>query len=502
MDPRQPRAEAVAIRAGRIVAVGTNAAILSRRGRHTRLIDCGGGALLPGFIDAHLHLRAYASTFIGLDCRPPLVSSLAALHTLLRRQAADLPPGQWLVGHGYDETALVERRHPTRWDLDRAAPHHPVRLAHRSRHAWVLNSLALRQLGIESGAARPEVGWVERDPASGEPTGLLVDMDDFLRARLPPSHPPATFRQALRDASRALLAAGVTTIGEASVSNDLAAYRAFRGWIADADLQVRVALLVGAGELDACIEASLAPEETPPSLRLHGVKIRLDESSGVLHPPQEVVNAQVWEAHRRGLPVALHTVDLPALVSALHAIRLAQVHLPRADVRHRLEHCALCPDAYLDELAALQVAVVTQPAFLWHHGRRYVSDVPPAQHPWLYRVKSFLDRGIPVAGSSDAPVIPPHPLQGISAAVHRQTPEGATLGPAERVSVAQALTLFTSAAASACGLESEVGTISRGRRADIVVLEANPTRVPAAEIPHIPVRLTMVDGDIRWEAEA
>jgi predicted amidohydrolase YtcJ len=169
MDPRQPRAEAIALRVERIVAVGATAEVLALRGRATQLIDCRGAVILPGFIDAHVHVRAYAGTFLGIDCRPQTVRSLRDLQAVLQQHSHRLPPGQWLMGYGYDESELAERRHPTRWDLDIAIPNHPVRLAHRSRHAWVLNSLGLEQLGISRDFTAPAGGWVERDAASGEP---------------------------------------------------------------------------------------------------------------------------------------------------------------------------------------------------------------------------------------------------------------------------------------------------------------------------------------------
>ncbi len=502
MDPRQPRAEAIAVREGRIVAVGTTAEVLALRGDGTRLIDCQGAAVLPGFIDAHLHLRAYAATFGGIDCRPHLVRSLADLRAMLQRRSHHLAPGQWLVGYGYDEFGLAEQRHPTRWDLDLAAPHHPVRLAHRSRHAWVMNSLGLAQLGMTRDFVAPAGGVVERHPVSGDPTGLLIDMDAYLREHLPPVITPEIFRSGLRQSSQALLSAGVTTMQDASVSNDLAAYEAFRTWIAAGDVRLRVTLLMGASALPELIAAGLKPGEGSPFLRVQGIKIRLDEASGALYPPQETVNAQVWSAHCQGFPVAIHAVDLPALVSAMQAIRLAQARLPRPDLRHRIEHGALCPDVCLDELADLRVAVVTQPAFLWHHGQRYLAEIDPDQQPWLYRVKSLLDRGVPVAGSSDAPVVPPLPLRGVCAAVTRRTPAGHTIGPAERVSVTEALWLYTQGAAWACSLESEVGSITCGKRADLVILEADPTRVSVADIADIPVRMTMVDGEVQWSIAA
>jgi predicted amidohydrolase YtcJ len=502
MDPRQPRAEALAVREGRIVAVGTTAEVLALRGNGTQLIDCRGAAVLPGFIDAHLHLRAYAATFGGIDCRPHVVRSLADLQTLLQRHSHCLAPGQWLVGYGYDEFGLAERRHPTRWDLDLVTSHHPIRLAHRSRHAWVMNSLGLAQLGMTRDFAASAGGVVERHPVSGEPTGLLIDMDAYLREHLAPVATPEMFRNGLRQSSQALLSAGVTTIQDASVSNDLGAYEACRTWIAAGDVRLRVMLLMGASALPELIAAGLKAGDGSPFLRVQGIKIRLDEASGALYPPQETVNAQVWSAHCQGFPVAIHAVDLPALVSAMQAIRLAQARLPRPDLHHRIEHGALCPDLCLDELAHLRVTVVTQPAFLWHHGRRYQSEIDPDQQPWLYRVKSLLARGVPVAGSSDAPVVPPLPLQGMSAAVTRQTPDGHMIGPKERVSVIEALWLYTQGAAWACGLESEVGSITPGKRADLVVLEADPRRVPATEIADIPVRMTMVDGAVQWSTAA
>jgi len=497
MHPRQPRAQAIAVQEGRIVAVGTTAEVLRLRGDGTQLIDCQGAAVLPGFIDAHLHLQAYAATLGGIDCRPHAGHRLADLQALLQGHSHRLPAGQWLVGYGYDEFGLAERRHPTRWDLDLVTPHHPIRLAHRSRHAWVMNSLGLAQLGITRDFAAPAGGLVERHPVSGEPTGLLIDMDAYLREHLLPTATPEMFRSGLRQSSQALLSAGVTTVQDASVSNDLATYEAFRTWIAAGDVRLRVTLLMGASALPDLIAAGLKSGEGSPLLRVQGIKIRLDEASGALYPPQEIVNAQVWSAHCQGFPVAIHAVDLPALVSAMHAIRLAQARLPRTDLRHRIEHGALCPDVCLDELADLRVAVVTQPAFLWHHGQRYLSEIDPDQQPWLYRIKSLLDRGVPVAGSSDAPVVPPLPLAGVSAAVARQTPEGHIIGPEERVSVTEALWLYTQGAAWACGLESEVGSITPGKRADLVILEADPTRVPVADIADIPVRLTMVDGAVQ-----
>lgn len=501
MDPQRPRAQAVALREGRIVAVGMNADVLHLRGPSTACMPCQGASIVPGFIDPHLHLRSYIGTLLGIDCSPRAVRSVRELQALLQTHAQRQLPGQWLVGHGYDPFAWGEGRHPTRWDLDVVTPQHPTRLAHRSRHAWALNSLALAQVGITRDFVPPPGGVVMRDPATGEPSGLLIDMDGYLRARVPPAASHAEFRQGVRLASQCLLAAGVTTIQDASVSNNLSTWDTFRAWDAAGDLGVRASLLLGWEGFAEAVAAGLPAGDGSCSLGLHGVKIRLDEGSGALYPPPDVLNEQVWNVHRRGLPVAMHALDPPALVAALRAIRLAQSRLPRPRIRHRIEHCALCPDVCVEELAELHVTVVTQPGFLWHHGRRYLAEIEPEQHPWLYRVKSLLDQGIPVAGSSDAPVIPPQPLQGVAAAATRQTPDGHTIGPAERISVEQALWLFTQGAAWACGMEAELGSIAPGKLGDLVVLNADPTRVRPAEVRQIDPRMTIVGGAVRWKAE-
>ncbi|HUS82350.1 MAG TPA: amidohydrolase family protein, partial [Dehalococcoidia bacterium] len=185
MDAARPRAGAVAVENGRIVALGSDADVLALR-NGASLIDCRGGALLPGFIDAHIHLLSYAASLISVDCSPAAVSSIDEVQDALRRKAADTPAGSWLRATGYDETALAERRHPTRWELDAAAPDHPVRLIHRTGRACVLNSLALALAGVGIATEEPPGGHMERDPTSGEPAGLLIEMDALLDAAVPP----------------------------------------------------------------------------------------------------------------------------------------------------------------------------------------------------------------------------------------------------------------------------------------------------------------------------
>ena len=197
---------AVAVRGPRIVWMGSSSEVDRLVGSRTRLIDCSGRTLLPGLIDAHLHLLAYASSLVAVDCSPSSAGSIGQIGQALGRRADGTPAGEWIRGYGYDDLSLLERRHPTRRDLDGATPAHPVRLNHRSGHASVLNSLALNCVGIDAGTPDPIDGVIDRDD-DGEPTGLLFEMSDYLDGRVP-SLTDEQLRRGVSEAGRDLLSQG------------------------------------------------------------------------------------------------------------------------------------------------------------------------------------------------------------------------------------------------------------------------------------------------------
>ena len=201
MSPAGPRAEAVAIAGDRIVWVGSSDDAKSFVRSGTRVVDCAGGTLLPGFHDAHIHLLAYAAALDSVDCSPNKVSSIAELKTAIRIRATNTSEGNWIRATGYDEISLSEARHPTRWDLDDAAPSHPVRLDHRSGHGCVLNSAALALVGIHDSTDEPPGATIVRDLNTGQPSGLLLEMSDYLDDRIP-SPPVGEVESSVRDACR------------------------------------------------------------------------------------------------------------------------------------------------------------------------------------------------------------------------------------------------------------------------------------------------------------
>jgi predicted amidohydrolase YtcJ len=230
-------------------------------------------------------------------------------------------------------------------------------------------------------------------------------------------------------------------------------------------------------------------------LKLGAVKFLLDEQT-----PQDELNSTALDCHRAGFQLAFHAVAQSHVESAVRALEYVNRHAKVAGRRHRIEHCGECPPDLLKQLKKLGCVIVTQPPFLYYSGERYLATVAKSQLPWLYRIKSPLESGVIVAGSSDAPVVPGNPLVGIYAAVTRQADSGQVLLPEEAISPHQALALYTINAAYASFEEDIKGSIAPGKLADIIVLSDDPTRIPPEQIKDIKVEMTIIGGEVVWES--
>ena len=498
LDPRQPTAELVAIKGDKIWLVTNNEKLESVKGAKTRVIDCQGKTVVPGFNDAHCHIFSFIRNLLSLDLSPSSVSSIAEIKAAIRQRVQNTSPGKWLNADGYNEFYLAEKRHPNRWDIDEVAPGHPVVLAHRSLHACVLNSLALSLAGITIETPDPVGGLIDRDLNTGEPTGLLFEMLGYIREKVAPPLTEEELAEGMTLASQHYLAYGITSLQEATVSNDFNRWQTLHQF--KDKLKSRVSMMFGIDAIGQFQEAGLAMGAGDSQLRLGGVKIMLSEVTGQLHPPQPELNEQALGAHRAGFQLAIHAVEPSTVETAISALEYAHSHSPEAGRRHRLEHCSVCPPRLLERLSRLRAIVVTQPPFIYYSGERYLAQVPTSQLPWLYRIKSFLDSSLVVAGSSDSPVVPDNPLVGICAAVTRQAESGQQLLPQECIPAEQALALYTINAAYASFEEGVKGSITPGKLADIAVLSDDPTQIPPEQIKDIRVEMTIIGGKVVWEA--
>jgi predicted amidohydrolase YtcJ len=425
-----------------------------RPARDVEVVDGGGGALIPGLHDHHIHLLATAAAAESLAVGPPGVRDEPALAAALARADAVLPPGAWIRAVGYHESVAgdIDRR-----ALDRAVPDRPVRVQHRGGARWILNSAAVASLDLDH-VDRP---GIERDD-TGRATGRLHRSDRWLRHLLPAGEVPD-----LAGLGRRLAGHGVTGVTDTTPYTTVEDLAPLAAAVASGALPQHV-VVTGAAEL-----AGATP---PPGLRWGPVKIVIDDGA---YPPLDDLGDQVVTAHRHGRPVAIHCVTRVALVLALAAWDAAG-----ARWGDRIEHGAVVPPELYDRLIHHGLTVVTQPGFVAERGDDYRRDVDPDDLPFLYPCASLLRRGIPVAASTDAPYTHADPWRAIDAARTRTTAGGVALGPGEAVPARRALDLFLGTAEEPGGPPRE---IAPGAPADLCLLTA-----PLGEALRAPLEIEVV----------
>ncbi len=493
MDATRPAAGTVAIEGDSITFVGEGGEAETRAGAGTRVIDCGGRTVAPGFNDAHIHLFSLVRQLLSVDLSPESVRSIEDIKEKIREKERTTPPGTWVSGTGYNEFYLAERRHPTRQDLDEAAPLHPVVLSHRSLHICALNSAALRLVGITADTEEPPGGRIERDLETGEPNGVLTGMLGYIHSEVMPALTDAELDAGLKQVDRLFLSNGITSVQDATVSNNLERWEKVCGFVLNEKLRSRVTLMAGAPYWKDFRGAGLTTGSGDNLMRVGAVKIMVEE-----RPDQAELKELALEIHKAGFQTAFHAVAESSVAAAVTALENADSHEPVKGRRHRIEHCGECPPQLLERIKKLGAVIVTQPPFIYYSGERYLATVPESQQPWLYRIKSPLEKGVIVAGSSDTPVVPINPMAGIYAAVTRKAENGQTLLPEEAVTADEALKLYTVNAAYASFEEKIKGSITPGKLADIVVLSGDPTAVPPEKIKDIKVEMTIIGGEVVW----
>jgi predicted amidohydrolase YtcJ len=499
MDATRPAATLVAVTGDTISLIGDQMELDSVTGVNTRVIDCDGKAVLPGFNDAHLHLFSLVRKLLSIDLSPAAVRSIVDIKEKIREKARNTPPGTWLSGTDFNEFYLAEKRYPTRWDIDEATPNHPVVLSHRSLHACVLNSLALTLAGIDKDTEEPPGARIERDLATGEPNGVLYEMLGFVRSQVMPPFFEREMGEGLARVDHELLSCGITSFQEATVSNDLKRWQAIGEFKRAGRLRSRVRMMVGAPARNQFEEAGLKTGSGDNRMGLGAVKIMVTRATGELNPSREELKRLALESHRAGFQLAFHAEEEAVVAAVTETLEYIDSHSPVAGRRHRIEHCSECLPYLLERLKKLGTVIVTHPASLYYSGERYLATVPESQLSWLYRIRSPLENGMVVAAASDAPVVPLNPLVGIYGAVTRRAASGQVLLPEEKITVSQALALYTTNAAYASFEEDIKGSLAPGKLADIVVLTDDPTKIPPEDIKDIKVEMTIIGGEVVWE---
>jgi len=515
--PGGPHRLDIAVDDGRIVALLPPAESAAWRAAAVEVVDLAGGHVVPGLVDAHLHLFGYGAALEQVDltgCR-----SFAEAVTRTAAVATTLPLEAWVQGRGWDQNLWEDRRFPDRELLDRELPGRPVLLRRVDGHAAVASGRALELAGVGTKTPDPAGGRILRRE-DGSPTGVLLDNAmDLVGSRIPKPSEADLERRLLRSA-QALLQVGLTQVHDmGTTATELAVLRRVD---AAGRLPIRVwSLLDGSDDELLANELRRGPSPRKAAmLRVGGVKLYADgalgsrgallgepyaddpDNRGLEVMPVERLEEVTRRASSAGYQVAIHAIGDEGVHRALDVF--ARVGAERSHaLRHRVEHSQTVRPTDVDRYARLGVVASIQPTHC-------TSDMPWAgdrlgssRIAWAYRWRSLLAAGVALAGGSDAPVEDPDPRRGLHAAMTRQQPGGHPPGgwnPAERLGATEALDLFTRAAAWAGHAESWSGVIRQGLVADLTVLGGDPTTVEPERVLHLGVLRTVVHGVDRHAA--
>jgi hypothetical protein len=501
---------AVWVRGDRIAGIGSDVAMRAAAGPHAVVVDVAGGVVLPGLIDAHSHLTQTAYLLSGADCSQPAAKDIGAIQERLART----PPGVdgWVTGSGFAEYKLPAGRRPTRDDLDAAVPGAPCVLYQVSLHACVVNSAGLAALGLTDATPHPPGGRLGRH-ADGRLDGALYErpMFDLLaanQARHARLAPVAHRIAEIERAARSYAALGITACTDAAI--DTAGLTAVNAAAAAGRLDVRLTMFAWYDDVEGVAAAMQSSRVPLDRVRLAGVKLFADggmssrtaaleepyavapHDTGVLLQSPEELAAKAGHSAEAGYQVAVHAQGDRGIRVALDA--LEPVTGGGNPLRHRIEHGGLFTAGLRRRAAAMSIGVVSQPGFLSVLGDGFLDAFGPARARDLYPFASLLEMGLPVAGSSDAPVITADPFLGLRDAVLRRTGAGREIGLHEALSVTEALAMYTSGAAFVGHREGVSGSLAVGRPADLTIIDRDPWSIDPAGLAQIAVLRTVVGG--------
>ena len=514
LDPEQPFANALAIQGDRIVAVGDEAAIWAEYHATEEGRDMAGQVILPGLTDAHIHLEMYALSLQRVDCET------GTLQECLKRvadRARQTPPGEWVLGHGWNQNNWPEGFGKAA-QLDAIAPQNPVYLTAKSYHAGWASSLALKQAGVGTAAPDPLNGRLGRD-AHGTLDGILFESAMALVEKVVPEPSQEQVQGAIHLAQQTLWKMGVTGVHDFDGRSCFMALQSLRR---GGELRLRVLKGIPLPDLPYAVGLGLRSGFGDDLLRIGGVKAFMDGALG----PQTAAMIQPFEggsetdrgmlfldaeqlfehgrqAAQNGLPLAVHAIGDRANHEALLAFEHLRQYerengLDGSQLRHRIEHLQLLHPDDAGMLAELGVTASMQPIHA-------TSDMLMADRYWgqranySYAWKLQLDNGANLAFGSDAPVEAPNPFWGLHAAVTRRRPDGSPgesgWTPAQKIGLQEALAAYTRGPAYAAGMEDRLGMLKEGYLADLIVLEQDPFEVKPDQLFSLKPQSTMVGGE-------
>ncbi len=533
VDPRDQIAQAVAISGGRIVAVGTTADIKARAGSATQVIDLGGRAMTPGLIDTHVHFTEVDALF-SIDLSDLAIANMNDVASRVAAQVAKTKPGEWVLGDGWDEGKLAERRHITAADLDKVSPNNPVWLGNTTGHYGVGNSYALKIAEIRKGTPDPPAGTIVHDPA-GAPNGVVLEAAQQLITRHVPPFTRAQQKAGIAKIVEDFNAEGMT--GAKDPGMGPLKWELYNELLKEGKLNVRVfALWSGARRAEdaAAVLARVNANPRPPAslgdgmLLSGGVKMFMDGSGGArtawMHQdwnknltetdtgnhgypstPPDQYRRIVTDLHNAGVHVSTHAIGDQAIDWVVDTYAQALAAKPTKGLRHGIIHGNTPSDHANEVMSRLQrdydaAYPEASASFMWWIGDTYAGNFGPSRNPRMKPFKTWVAKGIRWGGGSDYAVTPFAARYGLWSSVARETLNGTfgktPFGMDESVDIRTALKSYTIWAAHQIFLDDRVGSIEVGKDADLAVWDRDMYTVPTAALKDLKAELTLVRGRV------
>ena len=522
VDEQNSVAQAVAIKNGRFQAIGTNEQINELAGDYTKTIDLEGQTVLPGIFDSHAHLQEVGLKLAAIrldECESP-----EEMMELVRERAKVTPPGQWIVGMGWNEGNFVNGRLPTKADIDPATDQHPV-LLQRFFNTDVVNSVALQKANIHAQTADPEGGKIERDE-NGQPNGLLRASAKLLVRSLLPQPTLEELKHAIKLGCADFNQFGITSM----VDPGLMPYEMHAYQASYSDLTVRMNLMPSwhgfrehetEKQLDyRARELGIYSGVGDEWLKIGGLKMALDGGTtphtALMYEPFEgesevidynrispdTLKRYFLTAQELGWDVGIHICGDKAMDIAVDAFAQVAEMLPREDMRHNIIHAYFPSDRALDQMATHNIGAVIQPTFIYWEGDLIFRDVGEKRASNWKPSRKFLDRGIPLTASSDLPsTVSANPFIAMYTLITRKNNLGQQVAPDQALTRQEALRAYTISGTWLTREEALKGSIEVGKLADLAVIDRDYFAIPEDEIKDIQANMAIVGGEIVWERE-
>ncbi len=514
------RAQALAIKGDKIIAVGSNVAISKFIGKGTKIINLQGKTVLPGFNDVHQHpapLYTFEKPYSVLKL--DTVTSMKNLIALLKKKAAITPKGVLIRGVGYNETKLGGQ--PIRDSLDKASTDHPIIISHVSGHLSAANSYLMDLNGIDENTKDPAGGAFERYPGSRRPDGICKEvaasyLHKSKKIQYPPQPTAEEEMEGYRKYFKAVLASGITSLGDAWTTPERV--KVYRKLVAEG-FPMRFNLLMGTPYADDLISGKIERTNTD-HLRIEGVKVihgnSLSGKTCWLYEPYDMINPVTGKKDYYGIPPARSQASLDSLFLRIHkaglqiachsngdreidmviaAIEYAQKQYPRPDARHRIEHCSITNQGILDKIKKDSIVPVFH-CYMYELGEKMLV-YGEKRMAMLHPTKTAMDMGIIYALHSDAPISPYPAMIRLGSAVNRATKDGGiVIGANQRIDAEDAIKAYTFGGAYTTFEENKKGRLITGQLADMIVLDKDPTTINPAKIYNVRVLKTISGGKI------